>query len=92
MNRKRCANCGYELNSPKHILNQRYCAKEACQKARKRKWKAENPYYWIRYRQNKIKPHELKNRRIKILLEKSALANLTKNGEISCICQIVLKS
>ena len=91
MSRKRCVSCGCELNSPKHILNQRYCAKKECQKTRKRKWKTENPHYWVHYRQNKIKSREETSRRIKIIVEKNILANLTKNGEINCLCQIILK-
>ena len=39
MNRKHCINCGCELNSPKHVLNQRYCSKKECQGTRRKKWK-----------------------------------------------------
>jgi hypothetical protein len=116
MNSRRCVNCGDKLYSPKNISNQRYCAKEACQRVRKRKWeqarlrndkdyrtyrkeslrrwRAANPHHLTRYGKGLASEDKLrkeKHRKIKILVEESALANLTKNGEINCICQIILK-
>ena len=91
MDRKRCASCGDKLYPPKNISNQRYCTKKECQRVRNRRWKAKNPRYWIRYRQKKSEPHKENTRRIKISIEESILANLTKNGESNCLCQITLK-
>ena len=116
MNRKRCANCSERFSPQKHILNQRYCSKKECQKARRRKWeqsrlrndkdyrtyrkesfkkwRAKNPDYRLRYKQNLADAGKLgkeRHRKIKILIEEDVLANLTKNGEINCICRIVLK-
>jgi hypothetical protein len=38
MNKKRCLNCGGKFSPNKHIVNQRYCSKKRCQKARVKKW------------------------------------------------------
>ncbi len=38
MNKKRCRNCGGKFDPKKHIVNQKYCSKEKCQRARIKKW------------------------------------------------------
>ena len=38
MNKKRCLNCGGNFFPNKHIVNQKYCSKKRCQKARIKKW------------------------------------------------------
>jgi hypothetical protein len=38
MNKRRCINCGCNFYPQKHIKNQRYCSKKACQMARKNTW------------------------------------------------------
>lgn len=50
----RCKNCGELVPANNRIKNQRYCKKEACQRARKAEWQrkklATDPDYWFNQR------------------------------------------
>ena len=37
-NKKRCPHCGCKFHPQKHIVNQKYCSKQNCQRARKNAW------------------------------------------------------
>ena len=38
MGRKRCAACGEGFNPHRHVPDQQYCSKPACQRERRRRW------------------------------------------------------
>jgi len=50
MGSQRCVACGERFTPCRHVLNQRYCAKPACQRARRR-WRERHPDYWRKYRE-----------------------------------------
>jgi hypothetical protein len=51
--KKRCVNCRCRFYPKKHILNQRYCSKKTCQRARKNAWLCHKIKYDQDYRDNK---------------------------------------
>ncbi len=51
--RRRCVNCGCKFYHMRHILNQRYCSKKACQRARKAAWTRDKLRCDEDYRANK---------------------------------------
>ena len=56
------------------------------------KWKSKNTDYWTRYKK-RITDNQLdKKLTLEILLRKNTLADLHKEGTISCDCKIVLTS
>jgi hypothetical protein len=65
------------------------------------KWKANNPNYWLRYKElaEKIKTlkgesEKTKSKKpiLKILIKRDTLATLPKMGIINCNCKLVLSS
>jgi broad-specificity NMP kinase len=53
MNKRRCIKCGCKFYPQKHIKNQKYCSKKACQMARKTAWTRDKLRYDEDYRDNK---------------------------------------
>ena len=52
MGSQRCVACGERFTPCRHIPNQRYCAKPACQRARRRRWQREQLKQDADYRAN----------------------------------------
>ncbi len=57
------------------------------------KWKAKNLCYWTERKKNlttQANTLQEENRKIKILVEKDTLADLSKMGVINCHCQLII--
>ena len=70
---------------------------KAYRKEIQNKWRAKNPHYWRRYKENAVQneaTNKIKHKKpiLKIIVKKGTLSNLHKIGAINCDCRLILTS